>query len=120
MSCAACTPENRVRAKGLPRDDQRAVASPGGVRYTGDVRAKDIAAFAHRDWKTVAASKEAQWLTERRRRGVRWCLEVADDLRRQVVQRHPAWPTANERQDDLDTHVRVGTALRRVGHPGDH
>ena len=102
------------------RDDHRAVARRSGLRYTRDVRARDIAAFAHRDWKTVAACKEAQWLTERRRRGVRWCLEVAEGLRQQVLQRHPTWPTADERQDDLDTHVRVGTALRRVRHTRDH
>jgi hypothetical protein len=83
------------------------------------VEAKDLAAFAARDWEAVSASKETQWLSERRRRGVRWCLEVAEELRRQVLRRHPAWPTADERQDDLDTHVRVGNALRRVRHAGD-
>jgi hypothetical protein len=84
------------------------------------VRAEDLAAFAARDWKSLAASKEAHWLTERRRRGVGWCFEVADGLRRQVARRSPGWPTAEERQDDLDTHVRVGSALRRVRHAGDH
>jgi hypothetical protein len=98
----------------------RTVAGAGGVRYTGTVRARDIAAFAHRDWQTVADCKQAQWLTERRRRGVRWCLEVAEGLRRQVLQRHPEWPSADERQHDLDTHVRVGTALRRVRYADDH
>jgi hypothetical protein len=79
---------------------------------------KDLAAFARRDWKAAAACKESQWLTERRRRGVGWCLEVAEELRRQVVRQYPAWPTADDRRDDLDTHVRVGTALRRVRHAG--
>jgi hypothetical protein len=90
------------------------------VGYTLGVEAKDLAAFARRDWKTVAACKEEQWLTERRRRGVRWCLEVAEQLRRQVLRRHADWPTVDERREDLDTHVRVGTALRRVRHAGDH
>lgn len=92
----------------------------GGLRYTAVVQAKDLAAYARRDWETVAAAKEEQWIAERRRRGVRWCLEVADGLRRQVVQRHPSWPTRDERRDDLDTHVRVGAALRRVRHTGGH
>ena len=96
------------------------VAIERRVRYIGIVRAEDIAAFAGRDWKAVAACKEAHWLTERRRRGVRWCLEVAEGLRRQVVRQHPAWPTADDRQADLDTHVRVGNALRRVRHASNH
>jgi hypothetical protein len=82
------------------------------------VRAEDIAAFARRDWTAAAACKEAQWLEERRRRGVRWCFEVADGLFRQVVKQQPAWPAAGERQADLDTHVRVGEALRRVVRTG--
>ena len=76
--------------------------------------------FAGRDWKSVAASKEAQWLTERRRRGIRWCFEVAEGLRRQVVRQHPDWPTAADRAADLDVHVRVGNALRRVRRTGNH
>ena len=78
------------------------------------MEAKDIAEFMRRDWNAKASCKDDQWLTERRRRGVRWCLEVAEGLRRQVLQRHPGWPTTDERRDDLDTHVRVGAALRRV------
>jgi hypothetical protein len=90
------------------------------VRYTAVVRAKDLAMFAGRDWRALEASKEAQWLTERRRRGVRWCLEVAEELRRQVVQQRPDWPTLSDREADLAMHVRVGHALRRVGHAGGH
>jgi hypothetical protein len=84
------------------------------------VRARDIAAFAGRDWAEAAACKEAQWLTERRRRGVRWCVAVAEALRREALRRQPAWPSVEERQDDLDTHVRVASALRRVRAASDH
>lgn len=90
------------------------------MQYTRRVRAEDIAAFVRRDWSAAAANKQAQWLEERRRRGVMWCFRVADDLRRQVARLHPAWPTAAERQADLDNHVRVGEALRRVQRAGDH
>jgi hypothetical protein len=62
----------------------------------------------------VAACKDAHWLAERRRGGVDWCLRVAEDLRRQATRRHLEWPTPEDRQADLDTHVRVGKALRRV------
>ena len=84
------------------------------------MQAKDIAAFVRRDWSAVTACKEDQWLTERRRRGVRWCFEIAEDLRRQAARLHPDWPTVDERADDLDTHVRVGAALRRVRAAGGH
>ena len=84
------------------------------VRYPRPVRPEDVARFARRDWEAVNACKTEQWLEERSRRGVRWCFRVADDLRRQVACQQPAWPTTAERQADLDTHVRVGEALRRV------
>jgi hypothetical protein len=100
--------------------DGAMVASASRVRYTDSVRAKDIAAFAGRDWTALAASKDAQWLAERRRRGIAWCFRVADDLRRQVLRQQPAWPSTKERLADLDTHVRVGEALRRVRRAGDH
>ena len=96
------------------------VAARGAVRYTRPMQPKDIAAFIRRDWSAVASCKEDQWLSERRRRGVRWCFEVAEGLRQQVLQRHPGWPTADDRRDDLDTHVLVGAALRRVRAVGRH
>ena len=92
----------------------RSLAHERLVRYTRPVRPEDVARFARRDWEAVNACKTEQWLEERRRRGVSWCFRVADDLRRQVACQQPAWPTAAERQADLDTHVRVGEALRRV------
>ena len=90
------------------------------MRYARLVRPEDIAAFARRDWETAAAYKQAQWLEERRRRGVSWCFRLADDLRRQVARQQPTWPTAAERRADLDSHVRVGEALRRVHRAGRH
>ena len=96
------------------------VASVPLVQYTRHVRPEDIAAFARRDWRTAAVSKQAQWLEERRRRGVSWCFRLGDDLRRQVARQQPTWPTAEERQADLDNHVRVGEALRRVHRAGHH
>lgn len=78
------------------------------------MRPEDVARFARRDWEAVSACKSEQWLEERRRRGVSWCFLVADDLRRQVSRQQPTWPTAAEHQADLDIHIRVGEALRRV------
>ena len=83
------------------------------------VRSQDIAGFARRDWDALAASKDEQWLAERRRRGVAWCVRVADDLRRQVLGQRPAWPSPEERDEDLAVHLRVTGALRRVGRASD-
>lgn len=78
------------------------------------MKKSDVAVFAGRDWAAIAASKEAHWLSERRRRGIPWCLEVAEGLCQQVSQQRSEWPSAEERQADIDTHVRVGEALRRA------
>jgi hypothetical protein len=82
------------------------------------VRRQDVAAFARRDWKALAASKDESWLAERRRRGVAWCIQIADELRRQVVTQRPTWPSPEEREADIAVHLRVGRALRRVGRAG--
>jgi hypothetical protein len=83
------------------------------------VRSEDIAAYVRRDWQAVGAAKDEQWLEERRRRGVAWCFRVADALWRQAVRQHPGWPSAEEREADVASHVRVSEALRRVGRAGD-
>jgi hypothetical protein len=83
------------------------------------VLARDLASFANRDWNALEASKQTHWVTERRRRGVRWCFAVAEGLRRQVARQRPDWPTASDREADLAVHVRVGNALRRVRHHND-
>jgi hypothetical protein len=83
------------------------------------VRRRDIVAFARRDWNALAASKDDQWLEERQRRGVAWCVEVADELWRQVLRQRPSWPSPEEREEDLAVHLRVTRALRRVGRAGD-
>ena len=82
------------------------------------MRREDVESFARRDWQAVADCKDLHWLEERRRRGLVWCLRMADELRRQVTGRHAEWPSAEERELDLDAHVRVGEALRRVHRTG--
>ena len=77
---------------------------------------EDIIAFAQRDWDVIAEHKRHYWaenamtVDERPR--------IADELWRYARELHPEWPTPEQREEDLATHVRVGEALRRVRRPG--
>ena len=91
----------------------------GAVRYTAPVRAEDMAAFLGRDWQAASESKDSHWLGQRRRGGVDWCLRIAEELRRAAMRQCVDWPSEEDRAADLENHVRVGAALRRVGRVGD-
>src|SRR5512140_2676952 len=41
-------------------------------------------------------------------------LLIADELRRHAQRLHPDWPSDEDRQEDLETHIRVSAALRSV------
>lgn len=73
-----------------------------------------IVAYVQRDWEALARLKTATWLATRRRHGVAGAFRAADALRVQVLAQRPDWPTADERLEDVRTHVRVSQALRRV------
>jgi hypothetical protein len=78
------------------------------------MRSEDVRAYLSRDWAALAELKEQAWLEQRRRRGIPGALEIADELRRQVRGLRPAWPSDEERAEDLAVHVRVAEWLRRV------
>jgi hypothetical protein len=69
-----------------------------------------LRAFAARNWDAVARSKAAMWqeLTPADK------IRLADELRRQALLTRPGWPSAADRRADLQTHLRVSEALRRV------
>ena len=71
-------------------------------------------AYARRNWAELARLKAEYWAAWKRRHGARGGIRVADELRRQVLAMRPGWPTAAERREDLETHLRVAEALRRV------
>jgi hypothetical protein len=79
------------------------------------MRAEDVRAFVQRDWSALADAKADAWLEQRRLRGVEGAFEIADELRERVLAIRPGWPSADERADDLATHLRVAEALRRAG-----
>ncbi|MCC6997113.1 MAG: hypothetical protein IT370_21040 [Deltaproteobacteria bacterium] len=74
----------------------------------------EIRAFALRDWTTTAKLKSVVWRRWRRRHGWLASLRVAEDLRQHVQLVRPGWPDRSEREADLDSHLRVIDALRRV------
>lgn len=77
---------------------------------------RDIEGYVSRDWASVRAAKDDYWAARIRRLGPGEGLRVADELRRQVLLQTPAWPSAQERADDLAAHVRLAELWRRADH----
>ena len=73
-----------------------------------------IRKFVGRDWAAARASKDAYWAERIARLGPLEGLRIADELRRQAIQRYPEWPDAEQRQEDLRSHARVADLLRRA------
>jgi hypothetical protein len=86
-----------------------------GTRYNAGVITRGIREFIDRDWDAVRESKDAYWSERISRLGPLEGLRVADELRRQMVLRAPAWPDATLRQMDLASHARLAQLFRRVG-----
>lgn len=78
------------------------------------MRKADLVAFARRDWKRVAEMKDRFWLEQKLAMSVAETLGVVDDLRSEVVRRRADWPSEEEREADLATHVRVAESLNRA------
>jgi hypothetical protein len=78
------------------------------------VKKLDILAFARRDWAAVAESKAAYWASREKAAGAGAGIEAGDQPRRQILMSHPGWPAEEDRQVDIETHVRVAACLRRV------
>ena len=92
-----------------PKPDR---ARPGG--RIGDVNRDDIEAFAARDWGLVEQAKRRFWSQRKRTLSPGEALAIAEGLRLHVRALRPDWPSAKERAEDLEVHVRVAASLRRV------
>ena len=75
---------------------------------------KGIREFVSRDWAALRRSKDEYWAERIARLGPLEGLRIGEELRRQVLQRDPAWPEAALRRADLTSHVRLAELLRRV------
>jgi hypothetical protein len=75
---------------------------------------QDLARFAARVWSAVDDDKARYWAGRKRTMSPADALRLGEVLRRHARGMRPDWPSDDERQADLDTHVRVARALRAV------
>jgi hypothetical protein len=76
---------------------------------------RGIREFAARDWNAARRNKEQYWGERIGRLGAFEGFRVAEDLRRQMLQRDPAWPGPEARQADLSFHAALAERFRRAG-----
>jgi hypothetical protein len=75
---------------------------------------RGILQFVGRDWAAVRENKDAYWAARIDRLGPIEGIRIADELRRQMLLRNPAWPDARLREDDLLAHARLAHLFRRA------
>ena len=74
-----------------------------------------IREFAARDWDAARRNKERYWGERIGRLGAVEGFRIAEDLRRQMLERDPAWPGIEAREADLSFHVALAERFRRAG-----
>ena len=77
---------------------------------------RDIRGYVSRDWAAARDGKDAYWAERVARLGPVEGLRIADELRRQAILENPAWPTDDDRREDIQNHVRVAERLRLARH----
>jgi hypothetical protein len=75
---------------------------------------RGIREYMARDWAAVRRAKDDYWAERTARLGPEEALRIADELRRQVIEHNPGWPTEEDRQQDLLAHIRLSELLRRA------
>jgi hypothetical protein len=76
---------------------------------------RGIRDFMTRDWAAARESKVRYWGERIARLGPSEALRIADELRRQMRLRDPAWPDAVARRGDLEAHIRYSERMQRAG-----
>ncbi|MEO7331216.1 MAG: hypothetical protein ABI193_21755 [Minicystis sp.] len=71
-------------------------------------------AFVETPWASAARDKAAYWREWKRRNGPAASIQLADELRRQVIAARPDWPSEEERREDFEMHLRLIDIIRRV------
>jgi hypothetical protein len=80
----------------------------------GDIT-RGIRDFVGRDWNAARVNKQAYWADRIARLGPMEAFRIADELRRQVIERGTGWPGPDDRDADLQAHIRLTALLRRAG-----
>ena len=79
---------------------------------------RGIRDYVRRDWQLARRAKDAFWAERIARLGPTEGIRIADELRRQVQRQNPEWPSAEERRQDLEAHLRLSELLRHAGRAG--
>lgn len=85
--------------------------------YGSGVDAADIRAFVQRDWQRIGEYKARAWEPVKSAQGATAAVLAAESLRLAARELTPDWPSELDRQADLESHARVGCALRSVPWP---
>jgi hypothetical protein len=67
-----------------------------------------------RDWGAVRDAKDAFWAERIARLGPAEGLRIAEELRQQARLLDPAWPSEDDRREDLQAHLRFRALLDRA------
>lgn len=105
-SSPRCCPDNLT-------SDRRASVTSRPRCYTLAVPPHPAAALLGKRWDLLAEYKDQYW-REQKQLGLREALRVVDALRTQAQFFNPTWPTPEDREADLETHIRVSAALART------
>ncbi|MFN0249218.1 MAG: hypothetical protein ACKV2T_20205 [Kofleriaceae bacterium] len=70
--------------------------------------------FMKRDWGLLRVLKRQYWRERLDRGGLAEALRVTEQMRQLCLSLNPAWPSEQERNDDLETHQRVAKALLKT------
>jgi hypothetical protein len=73
-----------------------------------------VRAYVARDWRRLRERKRAYWRARLERGGLAEALSITEQMRAWMRERDAAWPTEQEREEDLETHRRVAAALART------
>ena len=75
---------------------------------------RGIREFMSRDWNAVRCRKDGYWAARIAGLGPLEAYRASDELRRQVLEQNPSWPSARQRREDLDAHRRLSQLLAQA------
>jgi hypothetical protein len=75
---------------------------------------RGIRDYVARDWDAARQAKDTYWAERIARLGAGEGWRIADELRRQAIVLDPDWPHPDDRDRDLQAHVRLALLLRRA------